>query len=125
MGAYSAIVIGTSAKAIAQEGKNENPKDAIAIGTQAEAHYASTIALGFGAKSDTKAQAVSIGYNSNAKGYQAIAFGSEAKPQIMQEARLHLVPKHKREPQHPLLLVWAQKQALMAEMRLMGLMQLP
>lgn len=78
-GAYSAIVIGTSAKAIAQEGKNENPKDAIAIGTQAEAHYASTIALGFGAKSDTKAQAVSIGYNSNAKGYQAIAFGSEAK----------------------------------------------
>ncbi|EGP03852.1 Hsf, partial [Pasteurella multocida subsp. multocida str. Anand1_goat] len=63
----------------AQEGKNENPKDAIAIGTQAEAHYASTIALGFGAKSDTKAQAVSIGYNSNAKGYQAIAFGSEAK----------------------------------------------
>lgn len=79
LGAYSAIVIGTSAKAIAQEGKNENPKDAIAIGTQAEAHYASTIALGFGAKSDTKAQAVSIGYNSNAKGYQAIAFGSEAK----------------------------------------------
>lgn len=81
-GAYSAIVIGTEAKAIAQAapaGKNENPKDAIAIGTKAEAHYASTIALGFGAKSDTKAQAVSIGYNSNAKGYQAIAFGSEAK----------------------------------------------
>ncbi|MGC6358919.1 YadA-like family protein [Bisgaard Taxon 45] len=81
-GAYSAIVIGNEAKAIAQAapvGKNENPKDAIAIGTKAEAHYASTIALGFGAKSDTKAQAVSIGYNSNAKGYQAIAFGSEAK----------------------------------------------
>lgn len=60
-GAYSAIVIGTEAKAIAQAapaGKNENPKDAIAIGTKAEAHYASTIALGFGAKSDTKAQAV-------------------------------------------------------------------
>lgn len=79
LGAYSAIVIGTSAKAIAQEGKNENPKDAIAIGTQAEAHYASTIALGFGAKSDTKSQAVSIGYKANSKGYQAVAFGSEAK----------------------------------------------
>ncbi|GJJ79867.1 hypothetical protein PcPA57_05870 [Pasteurella canis] len=81
-GAYSAIVIGTDAKAIAQakpDGKYENPKDAIAIGTGAEAHYASAIALGAGAKSDTKAQAVSIGYNSNAKGYQAIAFGSEAK----------------------------------------------
>ncbi len=81
-GAYSAIVIGTDAKAIAQakpDGKYENPKDAIAIGTEAEAHYASAIALGTGAKSDTKAQAVSIGYNSNAKGYQAIAFGSEAK----------------------------------------------
>ncbi|UEA16420.1 YadA-like family protein [Pasteurella canis] len=81
-GAYSAIVIGTEAKAIAQQtqnGKYENPKDAIAIGTKAEAHYASAIALGAGAKSDTKAQAVSIGYNSNAKGYQAIAFGSEAK----------------------------------------------
>ncbi|WP_316727180.1 YadA family autotransporter adhesin [Pasteurella multocida] len=82
-GAYSAIVIGNEAKAIAkfaEAGKEqENPKDAIAIGSKAEAHYASTIALGFGAKSDTKAQAVSIGYNSNAKGYQAIAFGSEAK----------------------------------------------
>ncbi len=81
-GAYSAIVIGTEAKAIAQQiqnGKYENPKDAIAIGTKAEAHYASAIALGAGAKSNAKAQAVSIGYNSNAKGYQAIAFGSEAK----------------------------------------------
>ncbi|XWY19175.1 YadA-like family protein [Bisgaard Taxon 45] len=82
-GAYSAIVIGNEAKAIAKQAEagkeQENPKDAIAIGTKAEAHYASTIALGFGAKSDTKAQAVSIGYNSNAKGYQAIAFGSEAK----------------------------------------------
>ncbi|MGC6376905.1 YadA-like family protein [Bisgaard Taxon 45] len=81
-GAYSAIVIGNEAKAIAQAapvGKNENPKDAIAIGTKAEAHYASTIALGFGAKSDTKSQAVSIGYNANSKGYQAVAFGSEAK----------------------------------------------
>ncbi len=82
-GAYSAIVIGNEAKAIAKQAEagkeQENPKDAIAIGSKAEAHYASTIALGFGAKSDTKAQAVSIGYNSNAKGYQAIAFGSEAK----------------------------------------------
>ncbi|MDP9500131.1 YadA-like family protein [Bisgaard Taxon 45] len=82
-GAYAAIVIGNEAKAIAKQAEagkeQENPKDAIAIGTKAEAHYASTIALGFGAKSDTKAQAVSIGYNSNAKGYQAIAFGSEAK----------------------------------------------
>ncbi len=81
-GAYSAIVIGTEAKAIAQQiqnGKYENPKDAIVIGTKAEAHYASAIALGAGAKSNAKAQAVSIGYNSNAKGYQAIAFGSEAK----------------------------------------------
>lgn len=82
-GAYSAIVIGNEAKAIAKQAEagkeQENPKDAIAIGSKAEAHYASTIVLGFGAKSDTKAQAVSIGYNSNAKGYQAIAFGSEAK----------------------------------------------
>lgn len=51
----------------------------IAASVVLAAGTASAIALGAGAKSNAKAQAVSIGYNSNAKGYQAIAFGSEAK----------------------------------------------
>ncbi|HDR1026940.1 YadA-like family protein [Pasteurella multocida] len=68
---YSSIAVGTKA--------NTGYKDAIAIGTETLAKEASSIALGAHAKSDGKSQATSIGYKANATGYQAIAFGSEAK----------------------------------------------
>ncbi|QIM62022.1 hypothetical protein A1D29_01115 [Pasteurellaceae bacterium Orientalotternb1] len=79
---YNAIAIGTNAnvdtKAAENGAKQERSTDAIAIGTNAAANYASTIAIGYDAKANKKSSATAIGLQSNAEGWKSLAIGVKA-----------------------------------------------